>query len=135
MIDLVIIHDMLALAAGIALAAASIIKPLVDVIRRQFQLSGWPVLVVVFMLGQAIVWLIVAGVAVPLNAKNIAVTILAGVIAGLSAVVITKTHDQTRTPEPPEITTVVNADLAGIYATVKAAMEDYLNGDEFGGKG
>lgn len=132
MIDLIIIQNMLALASGVALATASIIKPLVDVLRRQFGLSGWHVVATVFALGQLVVWLIMIGVGVPLTPPNIALMLLAGILASQAAIGIT--HIQKLASPPAIVNNVVNVDLTEIYKVVKTAMQDYLNGDEFAGK-
>lgn len=129
MIDLVVIHNILALASGVALAAASIIKPLVDLLRRHLTISGWRVLALVFALGQIIVWLIMLGVGVDLSARNAATFTLAGILASQIAVGITKAHDSVAPPRP-----AIDSDLSAIYQTVKHAVQDQLNGDEFGGR-
>lgn len=92
MIDSNSIQDLIVRAGGIALAATTIIKPLVDSIRLYYEVKGRNTLYVAFGLGQAVVWLIMITLGTPINLQTVGLIILAGLLASMGSKGLTETQ-------------------------------------------
>lgn len=142
MIDIQSIYELIALASGIALAATTIIKPMVDMIRLHFEVTGKAVLYLAFGLAQVVVWALMLGLGTPLTLQSAALIFLAGILSAMGSRTLTESQRKADATRPnlefqtlaEGIAPPINLDpltraqiLADVHTATKQALDNYFS--------